>query len=127
MGVVYEAFDQERRIAVALKSLNRFDGDGLARFRREFRALQGLAHPNLVTLDELFFEDDQWFFTMELLDGLDFVTHVCGPRSSVDLRSIGAREHDARASAPSSSARHVEANGRGREHRRARVRRAQAP
>ncbi len=76
MGVVYEAFDAERRSSVALKTLRRVDGASLARFKREFRALQGLAHPNLVVLDELFHEDGQWFFTMELLDGVDFVSHV---------------------------------------------------
>src|ERR1700733_7143359 len=86
MGVVYEAFDEERRAAVALKTLNRFDGGALARFKREFRALQGLAHPNLVALDELFFEDEQWFFTMELLDGEDFVSHVTGKQSLVPFR-----------------------------------------
>ncbi|MGO9707718.1 MAG: serine/threonine-protein kinase PknK, partial [Polyangiaceae bacterium] len=78
MGVVYEAFDEDRRTPVALKTLNRVDGSALARFKREFRALQELAHPNLVALDELFFENQQWFFTMELLDGVDFVTHVTG-------------------------------------------------
>jgi serine/threonine protein kinase/tetratricopeptide (TPR) repeat protein len=76
MGVVYEAFDEERGTRVALKTLRSFDGAALARFKREFRALQGLAHPNLVSLDELFFEDGQWFFTMELLDGVDFLAHV---------------------------------------------------
>ncbi len=87
MGVVYEAFDQERGATVALKALNRFDGDALARFKREFRALQGLAHTNLVALDELFFENDEWFFTMELLDGVDFVTHVTGGASRVPFDS----------------------------------------
>jgi hypothetical protein len=87
MGVVYEAFDEERRAPVALKTLSRFDGDALARFKREFRALQGLTHPNLVALDELFFEDDQWFFTMELLDGADFVTHVTGRGGGVPFES----------------------------------------
>ncbi len=87
MGVVYEAFDEERRAAVALKTLNRFDGNALARFKREFRALQGLAHPNLVALDELFFEKDQWFFTMELLDGVDFVSHVTGRQVGVPFQS----------------------------------------
>ena len=87
MGVVYEAFDEERRAAVALKTLNRFDGGALARFKREFRALQGLSHPNLVALDELFFENDQWFFTMELLDGVDFVAHVTGQTGRVPFQS----------------------------------------
>jgi serine/threonine protein kinase len=87
MGVVYEAFDEERRASVALKTLNRFDAGALARFKREFRALQGLAHPNLVALDELFVENDQWFFTMELLDGVDFVSHVRGEPSRVAFES----------------------------------------
>src|SRR5271154_4836925 len=95
MGVVYEAFDEERRASVALKTLNRFDGDALARFRREFRALQGLAHPNLVALVELFFVNDQWFFTMELLDGVDFGSHVRGtaPRTAYEstVRSSAGR------------------------------------
>jgi serine/threonine protein kinase/tetratricopeptide (TPR) repeat protein len=76
MGVVYEAFDAERRAAVALKTLSRFDSGAVSRFKQEFRALQGLSHPNLVAFDELFFENGQWFFTMELLDGLDFVSYV---------------------------------------------------
>ncbi len=87
MGVVYEAFDEERRARVALKVLSRFDPGALARFKREFRALQGLAHPNLVALDELFFEDGQWFLTMELLDGIDFISHVRGSPSSVAYQS----------------------------------------
>ena len=87
MGVVYEAFDAERRSSVALKTLRRVDGASLARFKREFRAVQGLAHPNLVVLDELFHEDGQWFFTMELLDGVDFVSHVRATAASVAYAS----------------------------------------
>jgi serine/threonine protein kinase len=87
MGVVYEAYDEERKATVALKTLNRFDAAALARFKREFRALQGLAHPNLVALDELLFENEEWFFTMELLDGVDFVTHVRGAGPAVAYQS----------------------------------------
>jgi serine/threonine protein kinase len=87
MGVVYEAFDEERKAPVALKTLNRAGGTALARFKREFRALQGLAHPNLVALDQLFFEDDAWFFTMELLGGVDFVSHVRGTAPRVAYAS----------------------------------------
>jgi eukaryotic-like serine/threonine-protein kinase len=78
MGVVYEAYDKERRAAVALKTLRSFDAGAVTRFKREFRSLQGLAHRNLVALDELFCEDGTWFFTMELLDGEDFLSWVKG-------------------------------------------------
>jgi hypothetical protein len=76
MGEVYEAFDRERRERVALKTLTHADPHTLTRFKREFRALQGLAHPNLVSLGELVRDDEQWFFTMELVEGRHFLEHV---------------------------------------------------
>jgi len=53
MGVVSRAFDQERQHEVAIKFLPRLDGDSLYRFKKEFRALADLSHPNLVSLHEL--------------------------------------------------------------------------
>jgi serine/threonine protein kinase len=76
MGVVYEAIDRERDARVALKTLRRFTPEGLARFKREFRALEGLHHRNLVALGELVCDASGWFFTMELVDGLDFLAYV---------------------------------------------------
>src|SRR5688572_21128915 len=70
MGEVFEAWDRQRREVVALKTLVRVDVDALSRFKREFRILQGLAHPNLVSLRELVRdEEEHWFFTMELVAG----------------------------------------------------------
>jgi eukaryotic-like serine/threonine-protein kinase len=70
-GVVYQAIDRGLGSprSVALKLLRRPYADRLARFKREFRALVELRHPNLVQLHELVASDAHVFFTMELVDG----------------------------------------------------------
>jgi eukaryotic-like serine/threonine-protein kinase len=76
MGAVYLAQDRDLRARVALKTLRRVDPVGIYRFKREFRALADLHHPNLVRLHELFCERDQWFFTMEYVEGRAFLDYV---------------------------------------------------
>jgi serine/threonine protein kinase len=81
MGVVYRAFDEKRGVVVALKTVRRADSAGIRRFKEEFRALTDVSHPNLVALYELTAAGETWFFTMELVDGVDFLTFV---RSGAD-------------------------------------------
>jgi hypothetical protein len=81
MGTVYEAVDGERSERVALKVLKNTSADSLVRFKREFRSLRDIHHPNLVTLGELVSEGKDWFFTMELVKGEDFVSWVTTPPS----------------------------------------------
>jgi tRNA A-37 threonylcarbamoyl transferase component Bud32 len=77
MGTVFEAIDAERGgRRVALKVLQGHDADALARLKREFRSLHDVRHPNLVALYELTAEADTWFFTLELIDGVDFLSWV---------------------------------------------------
>jgi eukaryotic-like serine/threonine-protein kinase len=75
-GVVYEARDLLLERQVALKLLRQPEASWLLRFKREFRSLQGLLHPNLVELHELFGTGSQWFFTMDLVDGGAFLERV---------------------------------------------------
>lgn len=75
-GAVYEAYDRELQMRVALKQLSRVGADALLRFKREFRALADLRHEHVVRLYELFEEEGSWFFTMELLEGESFSAYV---------------------------------------------------
>jgi tetratricopeptide (TPR) repeat protein/tRNA A-37 threonylcarbamoyl transferase component Bud32 len=75
-GIVYRAFDRQLNRDVALKLLRHASGRDLYRFKKEFRALADIVHPNLVALHELHASDDDWYFTMELVEGMSFIDWV---------------------------------------------------
>jgi eukaryotic-like serine/threonine-protein kinase len=75
-GVVYEAFDLHRNRTVALKVLERVSSDTVARFKREFRYLAELRHPNLASMYELVVIDELWILVMELIHGSELLEHL---------------------------------------------------
>ncbi|HET7451225.1 MAG TPA: serine/threonine-protein kinase, partial [Thermoanaerobaculia bacterium] len=86
MGVVYEAIDNERSARVAVKTLPHADAEALLRFKQEFRNLTDVTHPNLAALYELFSSGGEWFFSMELVEGTDFLTAI-GRRDAGELET----------------------------------------
>jgi len=73
---VYRAFDRKLERWVALKVLRRGEGEACLRFKREFRSICALHHPNLVRCFELFADRGALFFSMELVDGLPLADHL---------------------------------------------------
>jgi serine/threonine protein kinase len=77
MGEVFAARHVETGEQVALKRLTRASATSLYRFKREFRALADVVHPNLVRLGELvIMPGGAAFFTMELVVGEPFDQYV---------------------------------------------------
>jgi serine/threonine protein kinase/tetratricopeptide (TPR) repeat protein len=75
-GTVYLVRDRETGDRLALKRLLRAEEESLLRLKREFRALAGISHPNLVRLYELGRDETSAFFTMEYLPGEDLKKYL---------------------------------------------------
>ncbi|HTU57782.1 MAG TPA: serine/threonine-protein kinase, partial [Polyangiales bacterium] len=71
-GAVFLALDRETGEHVALKKLFKLDQKSVLRFKREFRSLADIHHPNLVKLYDLHRGQEAWFITMEYVSGKDF-------------------------------------------------------
>ncbi|HEV7744544.1 MAG TPA: protein kinase [Pyrinomonadaceae bacterium] len=103
MGVVYEAHDRETDKVVALKTLTRAEASHISRFKNEFRSLADVSHPNLVALYEFMSDGQYWFFTMELVQGVNFLEyvrpgyhakHVQSSRTPTLRKTVNASESD---------------------------------
>jgi len=92
--VVYAAYDTQEDAQVALKWLRNSTAATIARFKREFRALADLAHPNLVTFRELLTVGGEWFFTMDLVEGIDLLHWVRPASPPVALQAASTAEDD---------------------------------
>src|SRR5262245_12025718 len=71
MGSVDLVYDTSYGREVARKRIQRVGPASLLRFKREFRALERLLHPNLVRLYELGEDECGPYFTMEAVLGAD--------------------------------------------------------
>lgn len=72
MGVVYRAIDERSGQEVALKMLApevQTQKDSALRFKREFRAIRRVVHPNVVRVFEAGAHHGTPYFSMELVDG----------------------------------------------------------
>jgi serine/threonine protein kinase len=77
MGEVHAARHIDSGKPLAIKFMSRTTPRLLYRFKREFRALAGVSHRNVITLGELVVPaNGPAFFTMEFVDGVSFVDYV---------------------------------------------------
>ncbi len=75
-GAVYHVFDRNHERSLALKLLLRLGPEDLVRFKREFRIVSNVSHPNLVAIHELFVDEAGAWLTMDLVHGTDFLSWV---------------------------------------------------
>ena len=72
MGTVYEAEREDLGVRVAVKVIDSrlaTRADLVTRFRREARLIATLRHPNIVAIHDIAFDEEPFFFVMELLEG----------------------------------------------------------
>ena len=91
MGIVYEVADTITGHRLALKAIRSEDPDLLYALKQEFRRLARVSHPNLVRLHELGSDDQGCFFTMDLVEGRDFLNYCNDPSEDGVERELRIR------------------------------------
>jgi hypothetical protein len=88
-GDVYRAIDGRTGTALAVKILRSPTSIALEYFKREFRSLADIRHPNIVKLYELIGDDNRWLFSMELVEGAHFLQFIS--RTPIEARDATLR------------------------------------
>ncbi|MBI3725292.1 protein kinase, partial [bacterium] len=102
MGVVYRAFDQKLKRAVALKMIlpgADSSADLVRRFYREAEAVARLRHPNIVTVHEAGESSGKHYLAMDFIEGSTLATRLKGKlslrESATLLRDVARAVHHA--------------------------------
>ena len=88
MGQVFAAFDRVRQVDVAVKLLDGRTPRSIGDLKREFRAAAELVHPNLVRLHELCCDGPDWYFSMDLVEGVQLPDLLAAGSSPSLLRHV---------------------------------------
>ena len=111
MGVVYEALDRERRMRVALKTLRTLAPKATSCASRTSSArCRTSTTPTWSPSASSSTTSGQWFFTMELVDGVDLLAG-CARSARRPTLPTGATSRDAAAERPTPIARRDGAAG----------------
>lgn len=88
MGTVFKALHTqlEKMVAIKVLSVENLDSVGVARFKREIKAVGKLHHPNIVQAFDAGEHDSHHYLVMELIDGMDLseVVETGGPLPVAD-------------------------------------------
>lgn len=77
-SIVYRALDKTMNLELALKSMRFVEHEDIYELKKEFRFFRDVYHHNLVRLFDLHVEPDACFFTMEMVEGPNFVDMIAG-------------------------------------------------
>lgn len=91
---VFEAFDPDRNTICALKVL--LDNSNALRFKREFRSMARLEHPNIAQVFDYGEDTDHVFFSMEYIQGGDLKQRIHTPKGSEGDRLVPSRPSEFR-------------------------------
>lgn len=73
MGVVYKAIqiNLDRSVAIKTILMEKVSPTTIARLEREARSLAKIQHPNIINIFDFGKQDQQFYFAMEFVDGMD--------------------------------------------------------